>query len=94
MTLILDISPELQTELTQLAASRGQDAVTFATSTLEASVRSLREVSDQSSLAPAQKAKDVEIDEILDQLALIGADLPASNDLEMHSRANLYEGHD
>jgi hypothetical protein len=35
-----------------------------------------------------------EIDAALDELSSIGADLPPSDDTEMHSRENLYIDHD
>ncbi len=92
MTLILDLPPELETQLQVAAARHGQDVKTFATAALaQASldgpvVLYRADGTIQPSLA--------EFDAALDELEAIGAGIALGDERITHSREDIYGDHD
>ena len=94
MTLTLELPPELETELQKAAAQRGQDPATFAAATLAKTLRDMRATTNSANKNGGHQLSTEEIDAALDELEAIGSDLPASDDTQLHSRADLYLDHD
>ncbi len=84
MTIIIDIKPEVQAELSRQAAAHGVDMITYAASLLE-----------EAAQAPfrAKKLSPSELDETLREIAQFSQKIPLLPD-EAFSRENLYRDHD
>jgi hypothetical protein len=84
MTIIIDIKPEVQAELSRQAAAHGVDIVSYAASLLEEAAQIN---------SPARRLNQGELDETLRELAQFSKKIPLLPD-EAFSRENLYRDHD
>jgi hypothetical protein len=84
MTIIIDIKPEVQAELSRRAAAHGVDIVAYAASLLEEAAQTP---------SPAKRLSRSELDETLRELAQFSLKIPLLAD-EAFSRENLYRDHD
>ena len=99
MTIQLELPPELENQLNQVAAWRGEDPATVARSALADSLREQIQVAGQEPASNVLRGRNTplaadDIDRILDELAAIGAGLPPCDDVETNSREILYLDHD
>jgi len=85
MTIIIDIKPEVQAELSRQAAAHGVDIVAYAASLLEEAAAQIP--------SPAKRINQGELDETLRELAQFSEKIPVLPD-EAFSRENLYRDHD
>ncbi len=84
MTIIIDIKPEVQAELSRQAAAHGVDIVAYAASLLEEAAQTH---------SPAKRLNRNELDETLRELGQFSQKIPLLPD-EAFSRENLYRDHD
>jgi hypothetical protein len=84
MTIIIDIKPEVQAELSRQAAAHGVDIVAYAASLLEEAAQIP---------SPAKRLNQGQLDETLRELAQFSQKIPLLPD-EAFSRENLYRDHD
>jgi hypothetical protein len=84
MTIIIDIKPEVQAELSRQAAAHGVDIVSYAASLLEEAAQIH---------SPAKRLNQSELDETLRELAQFSQKIPLLPN-EAFSRENLYRDHD
>lgn len=89
MTLTLDLPPEIETRLQAAAARHGQDVKTFATAAL-ADVAAAPRINGTARSALTA----TELDAALDELAAIGAAVPAPAERFTHGRDDIYFDHD
>ncbi len=104
MILTIELPPELETELQEVAARRGQDPATFATVMLANTLRDISKAAAATTNATTSATELngngtpllslEELDAALDELAALGADIPPSNDPDIYSRENIYFDHD
>ena len=84
MTIIIDIKPEVQAELSRQAAAHGVDIVAYAASLLEEAAQIP---------SPAKRLNQDQLDETLRELAQFSQKIPLLPD-EAFSRENLYRDYD
>ena len=84
MTIIIDIKPEVQAELTRQAAAHGVDIGSYAASLLEEAVHIP---------AGAKTLSESQLDSTLQELAQFSHKIPSLPD-EAFSRESLYRDHD
>jgi hypothetical protein len=84
MTIIIDIKPEVQAELSRQAAAHGVDIVAYAASLLEEAAQIP---------SPAKRLNQDQLDETLRELAQFSRKIPLLPD-EAFSRENLYRDYD
>jgi hypothetical protein len=84
MTIIIDIKPEVQAELSRQAAAHGVDIVAYAASLLEEAAQTH---------SPAKRLNRSQLDETLRELGQFSQKIPLLPD-EAFSRENLYRDHD
>ena len=84
MTLVIEIKPEVEAELSRQAAAHGVDIVAYAASLLEEAAQIP---------SSAKRLNQGELDETLRELAQFSQKIPLLPD-EAFSRENLYRDHD
>jgi hypothetical protein len=83
MSIVININPEAQAELTRLAAARGVPPEAYAATLLEEAVRT----------GTSKKLTTEQLDHTLRELAQFSAKIPFLPD-EAFSRESLYQDHD
>jgi hypothetical protein len=84
MTIIIDIKPEVQAELSRRAAAHGVDIDAYAASLLEEAAQIP---------VSSKKLSEIQLDATLRELAQFSHKIPLLPD-EAFSRESLYRGHD
>ena len=84
MTLVIEIKPEVQAELSRQAAAHGVDIVAYAASLLEEAAQIP---------SPGKRLNPGELDETLRELSQFSQKIPLLPE-EAFSRENLYRDHD
>ena len=92
MTLMIDLPPELETQLQAAAQRHGQDVTTFATAALaQASVGDSGGLHHANGILHPTLA---ELDAALDELEAIGDTIPLGDEGSTHAREDIYFDHD
>ena len=107
MSVTIELPPETEAQLQEVAARQGQDPATFVRAAVEEKLRSLRNApttgnggADTGMSENGATAKDTgrlsmqEFDASLEELAAIGDDIPPSDERITYSRADIYFDHD
>lgn len=97
MTLNLDFPPEVEARLQEVAARHGQDAAEFVVTTVTNSLVGNSESAPVTPLATVPhlpELSDEEFEDLLDELAGLGAPIAAPSEPIDYSREDIYFDHD
>ncbi|MDQ3816010.1 MAG: hypothetical protein M3347_19040 [Armatimonadota bacterium] len=91
MTVTIELAPELESRLQEAAARQGQDTAAFVQAAVEEKLRSL---STEHRVNGQPRLTLEEFEAAMDEMAIIGADIPPPDERITYSREDIYFDHD